>query len=424
MREDFLHFIWKYKKFSTQNLKTSSNKEIRIIRLGEHNHLAGPDFFNSQLIIDNQEWVGNVEIHINSSDWFIHGHEKDANYDNVILHVVWQDDVNVSRKDGSKIPCLVLKDYVIKDVLSDYKTLMIKKKFINCEADFSSIDEIYKFSWLERMFVERLQQKSELIFKLLQEFKNDWEKVLFCLLMKNFGLNKNGQVFLEIAKIIDFARVRKVFDNVTTTESLLFGVANLLEEDFSDDYFLQLKSEFTFLKKKFGLRNELLPNLNFYGLRPHNFPTIRLSQLANLYVQHQSIFQQIIAADSVVDLKNLFQIKASEYWTTHYVFDKEGGKRVKSLSKDFIELLVINTVLPLKFAYQKSIGKDVAEQLFELASSLKAEKNSTIEKFGKIGETTKNAFESQAKLQLYNQYCTKNRCLKCSIGNKLLLRNS
>lgn len=424
MREDFLHFVWKNKKFNTQNLKTSSNEEVIILKLGQHNQLAGPDFFNSHLIIDNQTWVGNVEIHIKSSDWFIHGHENDSNYDNVILHVVWIDDVDVFRKDGSKIPCVALKEVVDEVIFSDYQNLMTKKKFINCEADFASVDEFYKTTWLERLFVERLQQKSELLSQLLQASNNDWEKVLFCLLMKNFGLNKNGQVFLEIAKTIDFTVVRKVSTKLTTIESLLFGAANLLEEDFEDDYYNQLKTEFNFLKNKFGVKNELLPKPNFYGLRPHNFPTIRLAQLANLYAKHQSLFQQIIAADSVVDLKNLFQTHASEYWSTHYVFGKEGGKRLKRLSANFIELVVINTVLPLKFAHQKSIGNEVAEQLFELAINLKAEKNSIIEKFDKIGYPTTSAFESQAKLQLHNQYCSKNRCLKCTIGNRLLLRNS
>lgn len=422
MREEFLHFVWKHKKFNTTNLRTASGEPFFILSLGQHNHLAGPDFFNAKLEIDGQLWAGNVEIHLKSSDWYVHHHEKDANYNNVIMHVVWEDDIEVFRKDGGAIPCLVLKDLVHPNLVQKHHELMQKKKFINCEKDFSSIDEFVKQNWLERLFVERLEQKSNLIYQLLIESKNDWEKVLFCLLMKNFGLNINGPVFLEIAKAIDFSVFRKVKHDQFKSESLLLGMANLLHEEL-DERQLTLKKEFLFLSNKFQLKNEFLPKPNFYGLRPNNFPTIRLAQLAKVYSKNEHLFQKIINASRAEEIYSFFEVAASEYWDSHFVFAKSTSKRKKKLSKGFIDLLLINTVIPIQFSYRKHHGKLDDEQLFELASTLKSESNAIINKFGGVGSASKNALQSQSKIQLYNEYCSKNNCLKCAIGNALLLKN-
>ena len=253
-----------------------------------------PDFFNAKIELEGQVWAGNVEIHLKSSDWFAHNHERDPNYNNVILHVVWVDDIEVFRMDGSKIPCLVLSPLVPKELLHEHNQLMQRKKFINCENDFKSIDEFTKNSWLERLYVERLEQKSNLIFDLLEESKSDWEKVLFCLLMKNFGLNTNGSIFLEIAKKLDFSIFRKLKHDEIKAESLLLGMANLLEGTTFDPYHEKMKIEFEFLRNKFNLTPDFLPKPNFYGLRPNNFPTIRLSQLAKLYVKNKALFQNLM----------------------------------------------------------------------------------------------------------------------------------
>lgn len=424
MREEFLHFVWRNRKFQTTNLKTSEGETLHILNLGQQNGLAGPDFFNAKIELEGQVWAGNVEMHLNSSDWFAHNHERDPKYNNVILHVVWVDDIEVFRMDGSKIPCLVLEPLVPKDLLFEHQQLMQRKKFINCENDFKSIDEFTKNSWLQRLYVERLEQKSNLIFDLLDESKNDWEKVLFCLLMKNFGLNTNGPIFLEIAKKFDFSIFRKLRHDGVKAESLLLGMANLLEATIIDPYHEKLKIEFEFLRNKFSLNPDLLPKPNFYGLRPNNFPTIRLSQLAQLYVKNEALFQSLMQFENSVEIRSLFEISASHYWNSHYVFGKTTSNRIKRLSSSFIDLVFINTIIPLKFCYAKKMGKSTNDTLFALAESLKPEGNSVIQRFNKIDLKTKNSLESQAKLQLYNEYCQKNRCLNCTIGNKLLLRNS
>ena len=401
---------------------TTNNQVVKVISVGEHNQLAGPDFFNATLTIDGQKWAGTVEIHLKSSDWFVHGHETDANYDNVILHVVWEDNIDVFYNDGTAIPCLPLKDKVDLALLATYQRLMTQKPFVNCQEQAANIDDFVWFNWMQRLFVERLEQKSALIFQLLKDYNNDWEKVLFCLLMKNFGLNHNGEVFLDIAKKIDFSVFRKVSQHSMHLESLLLGMAGLLNEE-TDTYCLQLFKEFQFQKAKFKLSNQGLRAPNFYGLRPNNFPTIRLSQLAQLYAKQQSLFQQVISCNDLETLHQLFNTATSEYWQTHYVFGKVGKKSIKKLSKSFIQLLVINTIVPIKFCHAKYLGKDNDKALFDLMEQLPAESNSLVTKFKQMGVKCTNALESQAIIQLHAKYCSKNQCLKCAIGNKLLYSN-
>lgn len=423
MREDLLHFIWKYKKLQLASLVTSNMESVSILDSGTHNHLSGPDFFNAKVKIDNQLWAGNVEIHINSSDWYVHSHEKDANYDNVILHVVWCDDASVFRKDGSEIPTLELKNYISKSLLNNYQNLFNtkQKSFINCEKDISQIDDFVFQNWLERLYFERLERKSEFVLSLLKDSKNNWEQVLFSLLLKNFGLKINGEAFLSISQAIDYSVIRKLQSDNLSLESVLFGMSHLLEnEKIVDTYYLELKQEFHHLKNKFGLYNEGVLKPEFFKLRPPNFPTIRLSQLAKLYAGHQSLFDKVIHAESLEELYSLFDVSASSYWNTHYTFGKASKKSTKRLTKKFIDLLVVNSILPLKFCYAKQLGKDANESILTIIKELKAEENSIISNFKEHKIKSKTAKDSQALLQLYNEYCTKNKCLECAVGSSLL----
>ena len=427
MREDLLHFVWKTNKLYNKPLVTSANEDIVIHDQGIHNHLEGPDFFNARVEIGAQLWAGNVEIHLKSSDWFAHGHESDPNYDNVVLHVVWDHDVSVFRKDGSEVPTLEIKDCISKELLASYRALLenSKRKFINCESDFSSVDEFILLNWLDRLYIERLEQKSKLVLNLLERYNNDWEKVLFCLLMKSFGSKINGDFFLEMAETIDFAVIRKIHDDQLQLEALLFGVAGLLEEENSPIYYLELQKEFTFLKSKFQIKPMEIGPPAFFGLRPNNYPTIRLSQIAQLYHNNQNLFSLLLEANDKDQLKTIFDVSTSAYWYDHYTFGKTSTvKRKKRLTSKFIDLLTVNTILPIRFSYARSIGKDLNEELLALVSSLKAENNRIIEKFDAIGPKTTNALQSQSKIQLYNGYCVKNQCLRCAVGTSLLQRNT
>lgn len=427
MREDLLHFIWKYRKLPLEGLVTSNDQEIEILEVGMHNHLAGPDFFNAKIHIGGQLWAGNVEIHVKSSDWYVHGHERDSNYNTVILHVVWEDDATVFRSDESEIPTLELKHYIPSYLLNNYQNLFDKrhKRFINCEKDIGQIDPFVFQNWLDRLYFERLEDKSVLVQSLLKDSKNNWEQVLFTLLLKNFGSKINGESFSSLGRALDFSSIRKIQNDPFKLESVFFGLAGLLGSDsITDIHYTNLNKEYGYLKTKYQLNEEGVQRPEFFKLRPANFPTIRLSQLANLYGSHPNLFSEVMGASNIADIYSIFTITASAYWDTHFTFGKESKRNAKKLTKAFIDLLIVNTVIPLKFCYAKYTGKEVNEEIMMLASQLKKEENTIIKSFGNHGSKAKNALESQALLQLYNEYCTKNRCLDCAVGTTLLNRNN
>jgi hypothetical protein len=423
MQEDFLHFIWKHKAFATSSLKTTNGEVVAIKHLGQHNFNTGPDFFNAQLAINNQLWAGNVEIHLKSSDWYVHNHEKDKAYDNVILHVVWEHDAEIFRKDNSEIPTLELKTYTNASLLKNYQKLMQSKSWINCEANFSVTNDFLFYNWLERLFIERLERKSEDISKLLYLSNNDWEAVLFKMLLKNFGLKVNGESFLTLANSVDYSIVRKVQNNVLEMEALLFGQASLLEGDVQDVYFIDLQKRYQFLQQKFKLDNRGVISLQFFRLRPPNFPTIRLSQFANLYTLERQLFSKVITLNKIEDFYKLFNNGVTDFWMTHYTFGKTSKISKKLLTKSFIDLLIINTIIPLKFSYAKAQGLTVDDDLFKLIKEIKIENNSIVKKYLELKTIEKNALNSQGLLQLKQNYCDKNNCLQCAIGNSLIVKN-
>ncbi len=420
MKEDFLHYLWKFKKFESSDLKTYTGETLRITNVGQYLQMAGPDFFNAQISIDNQKWAGNVEIHIKSSDWYVHHHERDSAYESVILHVVWEHDTEIFRNNNTEIPVLELKNYVRKATLEQYQSLMFPKSWIYCEKQLESIGAFSLNNWLERVFFERLERKSNQIETVLVETNRDWEAVLFVLLAKNFGLNTNGILFMNIAESIPFSTIRKESFEIENIEALLFAKAGLLMNEKEDSYYANLKEKSNYLLNKYQLESTFLEPVQFFKHRPDNFPTIRLSQLANLYHSQKQLFSKVIAADSVAVIYELFKIAVSEYWQTHYQFDKESPRKQKVLSKSFIDLIIINTIIPIQFAYARSQGKAISENLIALLLQVAPESNSIIGKFNSFGIKARNAFESQSLLQLKNEYCNKGRCLDCAIGVSLL----
>ena len=419
MKEDFLHHLWLYKRLDITQLQTTTGEQIQILHFGHYLQSAGPDFFNAQLIIGDQKWAGNIEMHLKSSDWYLHNHQTDVNYDNVILHVVWEHDIDVFRKNNEAIPVLELKNYVSNEQIKQYQNLFRPKSWINCENELASVDEFLVQNWQERLFFERLEQKSQVVKDWLLETQYDWEQVTFGLLFKNFGLNSNGAPFLAIAKELPFSIVRKERENLQHLEALFFGISGLLEGDFEDNYPKELQQNWLYLKHKYQLKT-VSQEVQFYKLRPDNFPTIRLAQMAALFHKNHSIFQLLIATASLNELREMFKVSASKYWETHYQFEKESPKKRKQLTPEFIDLLLVNTILPLQFSYADYQGTDKSEDLLELVKQLKAESNTVISKFAIIGISSENAFQTQALLQLKKNYCEKNRCLQCQIGIHLL----
>jgi hypothetical protein len=420
MKEDFLHYLWKFKKFDTSNLHTSNGEAITIINSGQYLQFSGPDFFNAQITVANQKWAGNVEIHLKSSDWYVHHHERDEAYDSVILHVVWEHDTEIFRKNNTEIPVLELKKYVAKETLENYQSLITPKSWVFCEKELASINSFTFKNWQERLFFERLERKSKHIQELLEQTNQDWEAVLFCLLAKNFGLNTNGDLFLRIVQSIPFTIIRKESFELENLEALLFGKAGLLMGDKEDSYFKDLVTRFNYLSHKYQLEESVFEPVQFFKHRPDNFPTIRLSQLAGLYSNQHNLFSKLIEAKSVEDIYKIFKVFVSDYWQTHYLFDKESPKKKKALSTSFIDLIIINTIIPVQFAYAKSQGASISEQLIDLLQDVAPESNGIIQKFYSFQIKAQNAFETQSLLQLKNEYCNKSKCLECAIGMELL----
>lgn len=423
MQEDFIHYLWKFKKLSGQELKTTEGKRIVIKSLGTHNFHSGPDFFNGRLEIDGQQWAGNIEMHVKASDWYVHGHDDDPAYDNVILHVVWVHDAEISRRDEINIPVLDVSNYVAPALVHSYQKLFAIKnnQFINCENDYATIDDFKKVQWFEKLFFERLEQRSIHIKSILEKTHNDWETLFFQMLSRSFGTKINGDAFEQLAQSMDASTVRKLAKDAFQLEAALLGQAGLLEEPKKDHYYKQLVDEYAFAKAKFQTQPAHTP-MKFFRLRPANYPTIRISQLAMLYHRSPQLFGEILLAQTRQEIHQLFDIKAAKYWETHHVFDKPTTEREKTLTAAFIDLLIVNCIVPIKFVHAQFTGKDKTEELLEIMYSLKAESNTIVAGFKKLGNIN-NALESQAILQLKPNYCDVNKCLSCDIGVALLRDN-
>ncbi|PKP13845.1 MAG: DUF2851 domain-containing protein [Bacteroidetes bacterium HGW-Bacteroidetes-3] len=421
MKENLLHFVWKLKLFSATQLKATNGEIIEIISAGTANFNSGPDFLNAKLVINNQLWAGNVEIHVDSSDWYAHNHEIDENYDSVILHVVWEHTVDVFRKTNQPIATLALKNYISKDLLNNYRQLFSKNKnWINCEKDIASIDSFILTNWIERLYVERLEKKSDQIQNVLTNLNNNWEAALFVLLAKNFGLKINSEAFMNFANSFDFSIVRKVSNNLEQLEALFFGQAGMLFKNYESEYYKKLKKEYSFLQVKFQLSPISIGQVQFFRLRPNNFPTIRLSQLAMVYHRHQNLFSKIMEMETIKEFYDLIDAATSVFWETHYTFETTSKKSVKKITKPFVDLLLINTIIPMKFLYLKSLGKNDLSASLIIIAQIKPEKNETVSKFNELNIKSKTAFETQALLQLKNEYCNKQLCLSCAVGKELI----
>jgi len=420
MKEDFLHYIWRYKKFDFLSLQTSSGEILTIENVGSYLENAGPDFFNGQITIDGQKWAGNIELHLKSSDWYLHHHEQDTAYENVVLHVVWEHDVDVFRKNNVEIPVLILKEYVSKELMDNFENLVRPKSWIYCENQIKTVTDFAYSNWLERLFFERLERKQKPIDELFLKLNKDWEAVLFCLLAKNFGLNTNGMAFLDLAQNIPFSIIRKEASDVLNLEALFFGFCGLLDGEKEDLYYKELQNRFGYLVLKYQLEFKRTLPLQFFKLRPDNFPNIRLSQLAHVFAKNRQLFSDCIQSEAIKDVARIFDVCVSHYWQTHYTFDKISPKRMKKLSAKFIELVMINTIVPLQFAYFRSRDEEIQERLLQTMFKTPPESNAIMDKFKGLGISVTNAFESQSLLQLKNEYCNAKKCLSCSIGIHLL----
>ncbi len=420
MTEDFLQYIWQHQLYLAEGNQTTDGEMVESIKPGLLNIHAGPDFTDARVRIGDTLWAGCVEVHLRSSDWERHGHHTDPAYNNVVLHVVYQHDADTYNARRQKIPVMEL--LFDARYLDNYNRLADSKSRIACEADLKTVDAFSLSLWLERLAIERLEQKAGAIMQTYALTGNDWEETLYQRLARSFGFSLNALPFESLAKSLPLGILLKYSDNLSQVEALLFGQAGLLaDENITDTYYLNLRKEYLYLQKKY----ELVPIdrflWKFLRLRPVNFPTLRITQFAAFIHRNEHLFSQIIDAKTTDTFEKLFDIKASAYWDTHFVFGKDSLKRSKTFGQTAFRTILINTVVPFLFVYGKARGKDdLCTRAISLLENLPPEKNAILTQWEKLGMENRDAYTSQALLQLANEYCQPRRCLHCTIGSKLV----
>jgi hypothetical protein len=424
MSEEFLQFIWEHRLYDAHNLISVNGERIEIINPGMRNTDSGPDFFNAMVRMEDTLWVGNVEIHKNASDWLRHHHQTDEAYDNTILHVVNHYDFSVKRTNGEEIPTVEL--VYPAHLLENYRHLLASAAWIPCQDRFHAIDPFLLKIGFNRLMVERLQEKTSEITARLEVNHNDWNETFYQFLARNFGFKINALPFELLAKSLPLGIIGKHADQPLSVEALLFGQSGLLHEALlGDDYFLYLREEYGFLLKKYNLRPIGGHLWKFLRLRPVNFPTVRIAQLAALLSQTNGLFSAIVETGELGKMMEIFDVRASSYWDTHYKFSYMSGVLVKHLGDSAIHNIIINTVVPFLFVYGEQNNKPyLKDRALEWLDKLPSEENAILKKWEELGVQPLSAFESQALLQLKNRYCNEKKCLKCHVGNKLVRQNA
>ena len=418
MQESLLQYIWQQQLYTSSDLRTTEGEQLTVFHAGNFNEHGGPDFLQARIKIGQTEWAGNIEIHTRSSHWKQHQHQFDDAYKSVILHVVWKDDQPLQS-----VPTLVLEDRIPRHLLQRYEHLMNLQGFIPCEQFIADVPTIEIALWKDRMLTERLETKTARIKERLLDTKQDWNQVFYEQLAYNFGLKTNADAFLEVAKHLPLKILRKYHNNFLQIEALLFGTAGLLQQDFVDRYPGQLKKEFSFLQQKHNLKIIPYNFWNFGRVRPSSLPTIRLAQFSRLIFQSKALFSKLMQPISLPEIQQLFTVEPVDYWTTHYVFDKESKPRTKRIGQSKLHNIIINTIVPFQFIVGRLRNQpELSEQAIRLLEEIPKEKNKITKKWEAVGINHSSAFDSQALIHLYRNYCRPQRCLQCRIGH-LVLKN-
>ena len=419
--EQLLHYVWKHKIFPLKELKTTTGQQVEVIDTGLANTDAGPDFFNAKLKLDGVLWIGNIEIHERSSDWFKHGHHADTGYNSVILHIASEIDTEISRSNGERIPQIQL--ICPEAVRTNYKELLETDSYPPCYRIIPSLSPFTAHSWMSALQMERFEQKATLLNERLKRCQGNWEDAFFITLARNFGFGLNGDAFETWAHRLPFRAVDKHRNDLFQIEAIFFGQAGILEDSDGDGYYLRLKKEYTYLQHKFGLIPMDASLWRFLRLRPANFPHIRIAQLACLYHRAYGLLSRIMETETLQGVRDILKGGTSEYWLTHYTFGGSSPSRQKSLSNTSLDLLIINTVVTFLYAYGLHKGNPVlCARAGSFLEELKAENNYITRMWEQCGMKASNAADSQALIQLKKEYCDKKKCLYCRIGYEYLKR--
>ena len=424
MKEEFLHYLWKYGLFDKDSLADGEGNKITVLSSGEYNRDGGADFFNARIIIGPTEWAGNIEIHIDSSQWDIHGHNSDHKYDNVILHLVFRDNKVVYTASGNIVTTVEIKFEA--SMFEKYAEYLNKPYIIACEDELEYVNKVFINQWLTSLVVERLEKKSEIIAHVLFQTGNDWEETLYRIIARYFGFRVNTEPFEILASSLPNKIIKKHADNRFQVEALLFGMAGMLEEGLfkdaiNDTYFKSLGKEFKILNAKYALSPMHGWLWNFHRLRPANFPTLRLSQMASFLFSSNGLFSKIMETDEIETLKEIFRVQSSDYWNNHYVFGKQSKGNTKHTGAQALDIMLINSVIPVIYTFGKTRDDSLyKEKAVNFLDQIPPENNSIINEWKATGLKVSSAFYSQGLIQLRNQYCKKRLCLSCRIGCKLI----
>ncbi|QCK14738.1 DUF2851 family protein [Mangrovivirga cuniculi] len=427
MQEDFLHYLWKYQSFDKDELTTHRNQPLAIIKSGTFNNNDGPDFNRGLVEIDDLKWFGNIEIHIKSSDWYNHKHHEDPAYDNVILHVVWENDVDVFNAAGEIIPVLELKDRVSPLLVRKYKQFLQPPGSIPCGVfdPVNNCDTVRIRQALDMAMIQRMDEKKLRILNELSDENNNWEKVAYKQLLRSFGFKINQDGFDQMAYLLDETIIRKNYHRPVVIEAYLYGLAGMLDGEPCDDYSALLKSEFDFLRHKYNLNQKVDPSYwKYMRLRPSNFPAVRIAQYCAIISENKNLFDAFLNFDSYLSIQKILKKEPSEYWKNHYKFGTESKSKSKTPGKASIDLLVINTIVPLIYTYAEYIGDiELKEKALLILESIKPEKNRITKRFSDLGFDLINAYDSQSVIGLNKMFCERKKCLSCPVGINLLKNN-
>lgn len=420
--EEFLHFVWQFRLYDALQLQTVDGKPLKVLNCGFPNKHAGPDFTNAKIIIDDTTWVGQVEVHLKASDWNLHQHQNDGAYENVVLHVVWDYDTDISLTDATVLPTLSLKGKIPQHLFENYEDLIASANAFPCEQQIGEIDSFVINGFLSRVLVERLAHKSQEVFERLSQLNGNWDETFYHFMARNFGFKVNALPMQLLAQSLPQQLFSKHKDQSLQIEALIFGQAGFLNQSFDDLYANKLRSEYAFLQKKYGLTPIDISLWKFLRMRPQNFPTLRLAQFAALIVKSSHLFSKVLEVKNVKELRLLFEdLLVNDFWGNHYHFNKEAEKVSVQLGKSSIDNLLINTVSLFLFAYGKYTGQaNYQTRAFYLLESIAAEKNAIVSQYLEAGVVVDNAYQTQALLQLRKAYCNEKRCLHCAIGSKIL----
>ncbi len=440
--EDFLQYIWKNRLFRLP-LYLVTGEDVEVLDVGQHNHDSGPDFFNAKIRINKTLWAGNVEVHFKTSDWFMHGHHHDMNYQNIILHVVYHHDVEVPDYDGDNIPTAEMQFPL--SIYDNYSAILRNTDWIPCGKSIGNIDRLIINLWLDRLLAERMLAKAEDIIANYTETKGNWKETIYRQLARNFGFKVNGMPFSLLAKSLPYKYLEKHSGNAVQVEALLFGQAGILEESVrtdtsteenttrkvsqssdndyrrEDDYYKALKGEYAFLRKKYSLRPIAGHIWRYLRMRPANFPTVRIAQFASLITSEPGFPSDMIELEPAVLKSKLLDIRPSLYWENHYIFNKISVRKLKQLGGQAVHNIIINTLIPVYFEYGRRTGRDNFRQnAIAFLETLPPESNNVTRGWENAGISVTNAFYSQSLLQLRNNYCNFRKCLFCQVGNQII----